>query len=88
MSASSSTTPSPERLDVIVNDFDERFVYRRNARNGGPYNARTLGQEAAQGDYVAHLDSDDEAFPWMLQQAVSYLDIAREWMPELCRYRG
>jgi glycosyltransferase involved in cell wall biosynthesis len=53
---------------------DPRFCYLRNARNGGPYNARTVGYRRMRGEYLLHLDSDWELYPWTLARAVHYLD--------------
>jgi glycosyltransferase involved in cell wall biosynthesis len=53
---------------------DARFRYLRNPQNGGPYNARTLGYRHMSGEYLFQLDSDWEAYPWTLGQAVRYLD--------------
>ena len=58
--------------DIIEQMQDPRFKYVRNERNGGPYNARTVGWKAAQGDYVVNLDSDWEAFPWLLERVAHY----------------
>lgn len=72
-------------IEPIVKGFrDERFVYVRNDRNGGPYNARTQGYKLMKGEYAFHLDSDWEAFPWALSQAVKYL----EEMPEIKAVSG
>lgn len=59
---------------IVTGLRDPRFVYVRNDRNGGPYNARTVGYELMTGEYLFHLDSDWEAFPWALAQATHYLD--------------
>jgi teichuronic acid biosynthesis glycosyltransferase TuaG len=61
-----------EIRDIVDNMHDSRFRYVRNERNGGPYNARTVGWKLCKGDYVVNLDSDWEAFPWMLQRVVHY----------------
>ena len=62
-------------IEPIVRELnDPRFVYIRNPVNGGPYNARTLGYQEMKGEYLFELDSDDEAFPWALGQAVRYLN--------------
>jgi glycosyltransferase involved in cell wall biosynthesis len=66
----SSISPEP----IITELADSRFRYLRNVRNGGPYNARTLGYRHMQGEFLLQLDSDWEAFPWALSQAVRYLD--------------
>lgn len=63
-------------IDVksIVDEVgDPRFIYVRNAKNGGPYNARTLGWQRARGEYLIHLDSDDEACPWLVERVVQYM---------------
>jgi glycosyltransferase involved in cell wall biosynthesis len=58
---------------IIESLGDERFIYTRNQENGGPYNARVQGYRLMRGDFLVGLDSDDEAYPWMLGQAVKYL---------------
>jgi glycosyltransferase involved in cell wall biosynthesis len=66
-----STTP----IEPLVAELDDpRFRYLRNAQNGGPYNARTLGYRCMNSEYLLQLDSDWEAYPWALSQAVRYLD--------------
>jgi hypothetical protein len=60
-------------IEDIVEQFgDPRLKYLRNPKNGGPYNARTVGWQAARGDYIICLDSDWEAFPWLLERVVRY----------------
>lgn len=62
-------------IQAVVEEFaDPRFRYLRNSRNGGPYNARTLGYRLMNGQYLFQLDSDWEAYPWALSQSVGYLD--------------
>jgi len=63
---------------LVVELEDPRFRYLRNARNGGPYNARTVGYRHMNGEYLLQLDSDWEAYPWALSQAVRYLDAYRQ----------
>jgi glycosyltransferase involved in cell wall biosynthesis len=63
-----------EIRDIVENMHDPRFIYIRNEKNGGPYNARTVGWKICKGEYIAGLDSDWEAFPWMLQRAIQLLD--------------
>jgi glycosyltransferase involved in cell wall biosynthesis len=65
-----STTPIPPIIDSLQ---DDRFRYARNDRNGGPYNARARGYRMMRGEFLVSLDSDDEAYPWLLGQAVRYL---------------
>jgi glycosyltransferase involved in cell wall biosynthesis len=63
-----------EIRDIVENMHDPRFIYIRNEKNGGPYNARTVGWKICKGEYFVNLDSDWEAFPWMLQRAIQLLD--------------
>jgi len=60
--------------DIVVSMDDSRFKYFRNCKNGGPYNARTVGWINAIGQYIINIDSDWEAFPWMIERAKYYLD--------------
>src|SRR6185295_5898097 len=46
--------------------------------NGGPSNARVIGYRMMRGEYLFHLDSDDEAYPWALERAAYLLDTTPE----------
>lgn len=64
-------------IDVapVVEGFaDPRFRLVRRETNGGPYAARWTGYRELRGEYVFHLDSDWEAFPWALDQSRRHLD--------------
>jgi glycosyltransferase involved in cell wall biosynthesis len=61
-----------EIRDIVEQMNDPRFKYVRNEKNGGPYNARTVGWKICRGEYIVNLDSDWEAFPWTLQRIVHY----------------
>jgi glycosyltransferase involved in cell wall biosynthesis len=66
-------------IEKIVNSFeDDRFISTRNPENRGPYNARVQGYRLMRGEFLVGLDSDEEAYPWMLGQAVKYLSEVRE----------
>jgi glycosyltransferase involved in cell wall biosynthesis len=65
-----STTP----LEPVVRELDDRFVYLRRERNGGPVAARLTGYARVRGDIVVKLDSDDELLPHALARAVALLD--------------
>jgi glycosyltransferase involved in cell wall biosynthesis len=70
-----STDGTAETLEA-----DRRLRLLRQA-NKGPGAARNLGARAAQGEYLAFLDSDDLWFPWSLQ---TFADaIARHGRPAL-----
>jgi glycosyltransferase involved in cell wall biosynthesis len=59
----------------VVDEFkDSRFRYLRRDHKGGPYAARVTGYQEVQGDFICNLDSDDEFFPWALDQARRHLE--------------
>ena len=66
-----STVPVKDIIDDIN---DTRFKYYRNKKNGGPYNARTVGWINCSGEYIINIDSDWEALPWMIDRAKYYLE--------------
>lgn len=60
--------------DIVDDLKDSRFKYLRNNKQGGPYNARTVGWKVCKGDYVVNIDSDWEPFPWMLERIIYYFN--------------
>jgi glycosyltransferase involved in cell wall biosynthesis len=61
-------------IELVVQSLgDKRFIYVRSPQNRGPYGARVRGYRLMRGEFLVGLDSDDEARPRMLGQAVKYL---------------
>src|SRR5262249_534017 len=56
---------STDETPIYLSSLDRKVRYIRQA-NRGPGAARNVGTQAATGDYVAFLDSDDLWFPWTL----------------------
>src|SRR6056297_3103776 len=60
--------------DVLARYSDPRLRVLRNPANLGIPASRNRGLEAARGEYIALLDSDDHAYPERLQRQVRFLD--------------
>jgi glycosyltransferase involved in cell wall biosynthesis len=76
-----STDGSPDAAESIV---DERIRVIRCKQNRGGAVARNVGIDAAQGDFIAFLDSDDTWLPDKLMQQVKLLDAAGEKERVIC----
>jgi len=63
---------SEDATRVAVDGLDPRVVYLRQ-ENAGVVAARNRGIAAAQGDYIAFLDSDDLFQPWKLEVQLATL---------------
>lgn len=61
-------------LEVIKAFQDTRIEYVRLERNRGPSLARNVGIQAARGEWIAFLDSDDEWLPRKLELQVARLE--------------
>jgi glycosyltransferase involved in cell wall biosynthesis len=57
-------------LLLIDCEFQFKYIYQQNA---GSQVARNKGTEAATGEYIQYLDSDDLLYPKKLEEQVSYL---------------
>jgi len=77
-----STDDTPE---VVAAYDDPRVTFRRHETNRGGSAARNTGIEAAEGTYIAFLDSDDEWLPRKLERQVRTLeDRGDEWVAAYC----
>jgi len=74
-----------ETAALIEGVSDPRVRYLTHDANRGVSAARNTGVEAARGDYVAFLDSDDEWLPRKLDRQLSVLDDRGEgWVGAYC----
>lgn len=67
-----SETDPAELLKEYVSELDIRLL--TNQESLGPGLARQRGLEAAKGEYVLYLDSDDVLHPEMLEKCVRYME--------------
>jgi glycosyltransferase involved in cell wall biosynthesis len=58
---------------IVSGLSDPRFRYIRRDTNGGPAAARRTAFAEMGGAYALSLDSDDELYPWALEQGVHHL---------------
>ncbi len=68
---------STDKTGQVVKPYlekDTRIKWLINPKNQGPGAARNLGLKAAQGDYIAFLDSDDEWLPDKLAKQVERME--------------
>ena len=57
---------STDDTESVVCKSGRKVIFLRQGQTAGPGAARNLGLEAASGEYVAFLDSDDVWLPWTL----------------------
>lgn len=60
--------------DIVTAYSDTRVRYMRNQHNLGIAGARNRGLDAAQGEFMASLDSDDWAHPSRLARQIAFLE--------------
>jgi glycosyltransferase involved in cell wall biosynthesis len=77
---------SEEDIEVVVSQFDDDWLtYLEHETNRGPGPARNTGIEAASGEYVAFLDSDDYWRPAKLERQCGRLDgLSDDWVAIYC----
>lgn len=64
---------STDDLAAALQPYGSKVLCIRQTRNGGAASARNSGIEAATGDYIAFLDSDDIWLPGKLAAQVAYM---------------
>lgn len=70
---------SSDNTKEIVESFeDDRIKFIECKENGGNAVARNVGVNAAQGEYIAFLDSDDEYLPVYLEKAYNKLSKGKD----------
>lgn len=62
-----STDDSIEKVMIYEERFPEQIMIVRLSENGGPGNARNIGFDYANGEYIAYVDSDDAIVPNMYE---------------------
>lgn len=79
---------STDDTEAVVTGYDDdRVRYLAHETNEGANPARNTGIEAAEGEYVAFLDSDDEWQPRKLEAQLDRLsDTDDEWVAVYCDY--
>ncbi|MBN9564697.1 MAG: glycosyltransferase family 2 protein [Alphaproteobacteria bacterium] len=60
-------------LAVIASMRDPRLIFIANSANKGVGGAKNVGIQAAKGDYIAFLDSDDEWLPEKLAKQLAFI---------------
>jgi glycosyltransferase involved in cell wall biosynthesis len=61
-------------LEVVQSFFDNRIKILKTPKNGGAAAARNIGIQAANGNYISFLDSDDFYQPDFLQESFDILE--------------
>lgn len=64
-----STDTSPSICDAYAADDERVRVFHKE--NGGVSSARNLGLEKARGEYIVFVDSDDKAYPTLIERLIS-----------------
>jgi glycosyltransferase involved in cell wall biosynthesis len=77
---------STDDTAAVMDSYDDpRVTFLQHEENRGASAARNKGIEAAEGDYIALLDSDDEWAPEKLERQVETLEArSDEWVAAYC----
>lgn len=77
---------SDDDTAAVVTSYDDpRVEYIRHDRNRGGSAARNTGIDAATGEYIALLDSDDEWLPQKLERQLAILERrSSDWVAAYC----
>lgn len=73
---------STDGTDRVLSEFGDRIRYIKKEKNGGVSAARNSALEAASGDYVLFVDSDDSIPRGAVKK---YLEIAESFKPDIIR---
>lgn len=68
------SSDSTVKLVESFAENDSRIKLIKSDRNLGPAGARNIAIDAAQGEYIAFLDSDDIWYPQKLQKQISFME--------------
>ena len=68
-----STDGSLAEAKSVVGE-DARFCFLQTKRNSGPGVTRNIGMDAARGEYITFIDSDDQYHPEYLERLVTATD--------------
>lgn len=69
-----STDSSLDIVNKVAKKFNNMTIITCSSNSGGPANPRNLGIQAANGKYVAFLDSDDVWYPDKLEKQVDIMN--------------
>ncbi len=69
-----------DTFELVRNYDNARVKYIQLSNNNGAAAARNMGVENSRGEYIAFLDSDDEAHPeWLRKTVEKILDLPKSW---------